>query len=143
MITKKHYVLTALMTIGLAGLGAQAYAAHSGGDVQLLDAAGQPLGAGSTAPYSPKQTCSSTQCHLSGSFPTFTGHDYESSWNTAAKTQHNSSGVKVAYEVPYPEHGASSGYHFQQGRNIDWDDTQRAVYKVGSYTSSPGMYGKY
>lgn len=132
MMNKKQYVLTALATVGLIGLGVQAYAAHTGGNVQLRDAAGLAIGAGSTAPYSPKKTCGAAGCH-----------DYESAWDTAVKTQVNSSGAKVTYEVPYPQHGVSSGYHFQQGRNIDWDDAQRAVYKVANFTSSPGMYGKY
>ena len=45
--------------------------------------------------------------------------------------------------IPYPKHGVSAGYHFQQGRNISWSDPQRSFYSLPGFTSSPGMFGKY
>lgn len=142
---KKLYILAALATAGVVGLASQSFAAHPaqdavtcptcppGGNVQLKDAAGVAIAALSATPYSPKQTCGTAACH-----------DYESAWTTATKTQFNRLGNLVSYDVPYPEHGVSAGYHFQQGRNMDWDEsTMRDAYGLPKFTSSAGMYGKY
>ena len=143
MIKRKtmYFLATAAMA-GVVGLAVPTFAAHPvqdgacptcppGGNIDLLDAGGVSV-AGTANPYSPKQSCGTAACH-----------DYESAWTTATKTQFNRLGDKVSYDVPYPEHGVSAGYHFQQGRNIDWDDTQRAAYGLPEFTSSAGMYGKY
>lgn len=157
-------------TIGLLSFGSQAYGAHSGGDVSLRDVDGLAIDAsgGSTAPYSPKQTCARL-CHpdAASADPAevafanspycadplhaadcaagvdYTGHDYESDFALAAKTQINRNGDVRSYNVPYPQHGVSSGYHFQQGRNMPWIQDQRDYYHQAEFTSSSGMYGKY
>ncbi len=126
---KTMYFLAAAATAGVVGLASQVAARTTSGDVTLLDVNGNPV-AGTTNPYSPKATCGGC-------------HDYGSTWTTATKTQYNRAGAKVSYDVPYPQHGVSAGYHFQQGRNVDWDDTQRSAYGLPPFTSSPGMYGKY
>lgn len=127
---KMMYFLANAAIAAVVGFATQSFAAHSDGDVPLLDASGNPVAAG--VPYSPKQTCGATGCH-----------DYESAWTTATKTQFNRLGAKVSYDTPYPQHGVSAGYHFQQGRNIDWDDTQKTAYGQYDFTSSAGMFGKY
>ena len=56
---KLWLLLVAMVAVGLMGL--PAYAAHPGGTVVLKDAAGNEIAAGSSTPYSPKQTCG--VCH--------------------------------------------------------------------------------
>lgn len=152
---KTMYFLAAAATAGVVGLAAQSFAAHPvqdaacptcppGGNIDLIGDDGSVIknNLPSSVPYSPKQTCGATGCH---------DVDYENSWTTATKTQWNRDHVDqfgnpasvISYDVPYPEHGVSAGYHFQQGRNIDWDETQRSAYGLPEFTSSAGMYGKY
>ena len=119
------YFMIALMAIGLIGYASPGYGAHTGGDVPLLNADGAAV-SGST-PYSPKQTCG--VCH-----------NYES--DTAVAIKDHGTGLPT-YEVPYPKHGVTAGYHFQQGRNLDWGDAQREFFHQANFTSSGGMYGKY
>lgn len=158
MKRKRLYMLGAFTAAGLLALGSQAYAGDHPANVTLLDANGVDV-ATSGLPYSPKVTCSTGTpakfCH--GGIASGVGSDnayatgadagreyvYEGSWITATKTQFNRDGVKYSYDVPFPLHGVTAGYHFQQGRNIPWDDTQRAFYHVPEYTSSAGMYGKF
>ena len=106
-----------------------AFASHPGGNVDMLDANGESVMV-SGKPYSPKMTCG--KCH-----------NYESHIDHAIKTQVRRSGEEVSYSVPFPLHGVTAGYHFQQGRNLYWNQTARDYYKLASFTSSPGMYGKY
>lgn len=113
----------------------------------LKDADGNNIAAGSSTPYSPKQTCGN--CHIAGQ-PydkwtvlwktlglTGTGR-YEMDIDRVTKSHGG-----AEYDVPYPKHGISAGYHFQQGKNVAWGDTQRNFYGLPAFTSSPGMYGKY
>ncbi|MBZ0155393.1 MAG: hypothetical protein K8I29_04155 [Alphaproteobacteria bacterium] len=55
--------------------------------------------------------------------------------------------IPLPQSDPYPQHGVSAGYHFQQGRNVSWNsnnaNAQRSFYKVQNFTSSTGMYGKF
>jgi hypothetical protein len=122
-----------LAGLGTAWLLASPAAAidHPGGDVELKDADGNTIVVGSPAkPYSPKKTCGSC-------------HDYESSPSTVTKQQTVGGVANPPYGVKVATHGASSGFHFQQGMNVPWGDAQRSFYKVPSFTSSPGMVGKY
>lgn len=108
-------------------------------DVPLYDADGNSVQGGTNTPYSPKRTCG--LCH-----------PYETSNILYANKDHGpdsysypgeNSGGMSGYNVLYPEHGISAGFHFQQGRSTPWGDIQRDYYKLASFTSSPGMYGKY
>jgi hypothetical protein len=99
-------------------------------DIALVDADGNPVVAGSATPYSPKQTCG--RCHV-----------YESDPVAVTKQQTVAGTANPSYDVRVPSHGASAGFHFQQGMNVAWGDAQRSFYKVPSFTSSPGMVGKY
>lgn len=132
-ITKLCFIMIAALAIGLVGLGTQAFAAHSGGNVTLLDKSGTPVtvkGGANFKPYSPKATCGGC-------------HDYGSSFAMATK-KHASNGVPGdAYDVPYPTHGVTAGYHFQQGRNESWNDDSRHYYHLPDFTSGSGMWGKY
>jgi hypothetical protein len=104
-------------------------AAHPGGDVPLRSASGAVISAGSNVPMSPKQTCGG--CHA-----------YEGDPGVAVKQQTVQGTAGTPYSVPYAQHGVSAGFHFQQGMNVPWGDTQRAFYGQPTFTSSPGMYGK-
>lgn len=132
MNTKMKRFLTLMTAVGLAGAAATtANALHPFGiNVDLRDANGALVSV-TGLPYSPKQTCL-TACH-----------NYESHWTTATKTHLNRNGTAQSYDVPYPQHGVSAGYHFQQGKNVPWNATQQDFYHVPEFTSSPGMYGKY
>ena len=114
--------------------------------VDLRDANGNFVSATGN-PYSPKWTCNVVGCH--SGFARDYGLEsadfiYESDLALARKD--HGPGTPV-YEVPYPLHGVSAGFHFQQGRNISWnsdnDNAQRRYYGLPDFTSSPGMYGKY
>jgi hypothetical protein len=128
-VNKLWLLLLAMVAVGLMGL--PAYAAHPGGTVVLKDAAGNDIAAGSSTPYSPKQTCG--VCHT-----------YEA--NIVDITKDHGPGTP-AYTVKAPLNGVTAGYHFQQGRNISWNsgnnNAQRAYYGLAKFTSSPGMWGKY
>ena len=122
--------IAVLAVLGLViGFASPGYAAphYSVGDVTLMSAPGVTV-VGST-PYSPKATCGTAACH-----------NYES--NIALATKNNGTG-QPSYQVPYPQHGVTAGYHFQQGRNLDWDNAQREHFHQADFTSSGGMYGKY
>lgn len=137
---KKGSILS-LYVIAFAAImliGTHAFAAHptvdGGGNpisVVLKNASGGTIAPGTTTPYSPKQTCG--VCH-----------NYESDPMTTVTKQQTVSGTaNAAYNVPVPEHGVTAGYHFQQGMNLPWGNTQRSYYGLPSFTSSPGMYGKF
>jgi len=111
----------------LIGNAPPVYAAPHTSDITLMSAAGTTVSNG--VPYSPKQTCGTAACH-----------NYESS--VALATKNNGSG-QPTYQVPYPQHGVTAGYHFQQGRNLSWDNAQREYFHQADFTSSGGMYGKY
>jgi hypothetical protein len=115
--------------IALATVSSATVAAHPAGDVQLKSATGAVITAGSNVPYSPKKTCG-------------TCHSYESAAMTVQKQQTVQGVVGTPYDVSVPQHGVSSGYHFQQGFNVAWGDTQKSYYGVLGLTSSPGMFGK-
>lgn len=145
--TRLSLFLIVLVAIGLIGYVSVGYAAHP--DVTLKDGSGTSV-AGTTNPYSPKQTCAG--CHfydLSGNkaFVTTQTSDFSDYEKTVAyATKDHGAGspsYSSPYSVPYPLHGVSAGYHFQQGRNMNWGDTQRTFYGQASFTSSGGMYGKY
>ncbi len=123
------FFMIALAAIGLIGNASLGSAAHTGGPVTLKDAAGVGIAVGSATPYSPKQTCGTSSCH-----------NYES--DVALATKNHGTGLPT-YQVPYPQHGVTAGYHFQQGRNLDWGDNQRGHFHQADFTSSGGMYGKY
>lgn len=140
MSTKKMSIFMAVLSAVML-VGGAAFAAHTGGQVVLMDAAGNFISGGTTSAYSPKTTCGTTGCHaqyilnrgLSG-----LSNIYEGSPAVATKTQSGAS-----YDVSYPQHGVTAGYHFQQGRNVPWGSTQKSYYGLPAFTSSPGMYGKY
>ena len=147
---KRRIMLSMAATLFAGGvlLTSQAYAAYSQPNfvhplVYLLDANGNYLNASSTAPYSPKQTCIVGGCHGPLAAVHGVGNIYETNWELAAKTQWSRDGVEISYEVPYPANGISAGYHFQQGRNVEWGAVQQDFYHVPEFTSSSGMYGKY
>jgi hypothetical protein len=128
---RKRRILSLLMTVlaavGLTGYATLGYGAHSNGPVILKDVNGADIAPGSSTPYSPKKTCG--VCH-----------NYESDFTVATKDHGPGT---TQYQVPYPQHGVTAGYHFQQGRNLDWSDSRRHFYHVPDFTSSGGMYGKY
>jgi len=156
MNKRAKYFLTTASALGMVLLGTQAFAAHPdenvcvphwdgvsadvcgpvGGNVPLLDHSGNPVTGGSKAAYSPKKTCGGC-------------HNYESDWATATKEQSMSitgtsmDAYSASYQVPYPQHGVTAGFHFQQGMNHDWTATQKHFYHVPDFTSSGAMYGKY
>ena len=113
----------------LAVVSGPAHADHGGGAVILKSANGTAILAGSNVPYSPKATCGG--CHV-----------YESDATLVQKQQTVGSFVGAPYLVPVPTHGITTGFHFQQGLNVAWGDTQRSFYGQSGITSSPGMYGK-
>lgn len=119
--------MSTLVAIGLIGYASLGFGAPHTANIPLKDADGNTLAVGATTPYSPKQTCG--VCH-----------NYES--DTAFATKNNGTGLPT-YQVPYPQHGVTAGYHFQQGRNLNWGDAQREAYHQAEFTSSGGMYGKY
>jgi hypothetical protein len=119
------FLIVLLLVAGFAGYASYADAAHSAGSVTLKDADGNTVSG--TTPYSSKQTCG--VCH-----------NYESDIDVAVK---NHGTGKPTYEVPYPKHGVTAGYHFQQGRNNTWGDAQRDFYHQADFTSAGGMWGKY
>jgi len=84
----------------LALLASPGVAAHP--DVDLKGYDGADLAVGSTAPYSPKETCGAC-------------HDYAT---------------------------ITAGYHFQQGFDELYPDTERLAGEK-PFLKSPGMYGKW
>jgi len=139
-ISKLWLLPIALLAIGLViGYALPGYAAHTGGTVQLKDATGAVISAGSSTPYSPKQTCAVAGCHTTYGASGGTAI-YENT--TAYATKDHGTG-QPTYQAPYPQHGVTAGYHFQQGRNLDWGDAQREFFHQADFTSSGGMVGKY
>ncbi|MFZ5997489.1 MAG: hypothetical protein ACOYW7_08380 [Nitrospirota bacterium] len=141
-ITKLLIVAIAVVAIGLIGLSAEI-----AGAATLKDADGNGIQPGTSTPYSPKQTCGN--CHVAG-------RPYDKwtvLWDTMNLTGTGRYEMDVelvtkshsgeTYQVPAPKHGISAGYHFQQGRNVAWGNTQRNFYSLPGFTSSPGMYGKF
>ncbi len=126
-----------LLMAGLVIVEVQAYPIA---DMVLRDANGVPIVPGSNTPYSPKQTCGSVACHIDmvRSFGLTSGTVYESEPASAVKDHGPGT---TPYQVPYPMHGVSAGYHFQTGRNASWSQTQRDYYQVPDFTSSPSLYG--
>lgn len=126
---KKLPLLAALLTVAAAlAVVSVVQAAHPGGPVTLKDKDGNAIVTGTNTPYSPKQTCAAS-CH-----------NYES--DVALATKDHGPGT-TPYQAPYPQHGVTAGYHFQQGRNLTWGDVQREFYHLAEFTSSGGMAGKY
>jgi hypothetical protein len=133
----------AMIVIALViGYTRSGYATPHTENIPLRDASGAIITAGSSIPYSPKKTCAIADCHDNASlYGSSTGTAlYENT--TAYATKNNGTG-QPTYQVPYPQHGVTAGYHFQQGRNNDWGDVQRANFNQANFTSSGGMYGKY
>jgi hypothetical protein len=133
----------AMIVIGLViGYTQSGYAAPHTANIPLRDVSGNLLSVGSSTPYSPKATCATAICHDNASlYGSSTGTAlYENT--TAYATKNNGTG-QPTYQVPYPKHGVTAGYHFQQGRNNDWGDVQRTNFNQANFTSSGGMYGKY
>jgi hypothetical protein len=142
-ISKLWLFPIAMMVIVLAiGYAPPGYAAPHTENIPLKDANGNNLAVGNTVPYSPKKTCATTDCHTNVAlYGASTGTAlYENT--TAYATKNNGTG-QPTYQVPYPKHGVTAGYHFQQGRNLDWGDAQRENFHQADFTSSGGMYGKY
>lgn len=137
-------MLAGAVALLISAVFAPSVYAHS--DVTLLDVENNPV-AGTTKAYSPKRTCGTTSCHIDGLGSRgygITNNIYEDSAAFAIKDHGaGSPSYGNAYQVPYPQHGVSAGYHFQQGRNIAWSDPQRSFYSLPGFTSSPGMLGKY
>jgi hypothetical protein len=126
----KHWRIVSRVLIACAIAGPVVASAHPF-DVPLKDQDGNVIVVGApAAPYSPKKTCG--ECHT-----------YESAPVSVTKQQTVGGTANAAYDVKVASHGASAGYHFQQGMNVAWGQVQRDFYKVPSFTSSPGMVGKY
>ena len=140
--------MIALIAIGLIGYASLGFGAHPAnypnpylenpalagtpiGPIVLKGANGVAVALNSTTPYSPKQTCG--VCH-----------EYEGTITNITKDHGPGT---AAYTVKAPLSGVTAGYHFQQGRNVQWtsdnNNAQRAFYGVPKFTSSPGMVGKY
>jgi hypothetical protein len=107
-------------------------AVHTGGDVTLKDANGNPVT--SSTPYSPKATCG--VCHNYGSGDKFSTH-------VQGVLESDNKVYWQAYQTKSFEHGVSVGRHSNEGRNEDYSNAQRASYGDPFFTSSPGMFGKY
>ena len=137
----RRFILCLALAVGMGVLqGAALCAVHP--DVRLKAADGSDVTDG--VPYSPKQTCGLTSCHASIAQAYGIGNIYEGNVTANATKEHYYSGLhSYTDKVPYPVHGVTAGYHFQQGRNLDWGDVQREFYGLPSFTSSGGMYGKY
>lgn len=108
-------------------------AAHTGGDVTLKDASGNPITNGTT-PYSPKATCGG--CHNYGSGTAYSTH-VEGVLDA---------GNNLSWQVDQVKSfasGVSTSYHMNQGRNEDYSNVSRKTYNDPFFTSSPGMFGKY
>lgn len=125
---KRVILVIVLGAVGLLGLPGIANAHPF--NIYLRDADGNPIAAGSNTPYSPKRTC--TPCH-----------GYENDPIAVTKQQTVGGTAGAPYTVLAPSHGATAGFHFQQGLNLPWGDTQRSFYGLPAFTSSPGMVGKF
>ncbi len=123
---------------------AAVHASHTGGDITLRDINGISV-ANSTKAYSPRRTCGVTDCHAAvADRYGLMNNIYEDTIAFSIKDHGlGSPSYGNPYQVPYALHGVSAGYHFQQGRNITWNDSQRTFYGLPAFTSSPGMFGKY
>jgi len=110
-----------------------ALAAHTGGNVPLKDANGDPITDGAT-PYSPKATCG--VCHNYGSGDKFSTH-------VQGVLESDNKVYWQAYQTKSYEHGVSVGRHSNQGRNESYNNAFRAAVGDPFFTSSPGMFGKY
>jgi hypothetical protein len=152
MSKNKLWLLIAIVAIGLIGYAWIAYAAHP--SVTVKDAAGNAVQGGTNTPYSPKQTCGGchyANCDTSSSHPqkwcqnTQSSNfiDYENTAANITKQQTVGGTANPSYTVKVASHGVTAGYHFQQGMNVPWGQTQRDFYGLPPFTSSPGMVGKY
>src|SRR5208283_5820418 len=112
-------------------------------EVILRDANGVPV-EGTQNAYSPRRTCGlNGSCHGDTvAYDYNINNIYEDQLGYAL--QDNGPGTP-AYNLPYPMHGVSAGFHSQMGRNISWNsnnnDAQRHFYQLPDFTSSPGSYG--
>ncbi len=144
-ISLQVYIAVFSAILFFAG-SAVAMAAHSGGDVPLLQANGSPVT--SATPYSPKATCARA-CHISsGDIIDFAGHDYGSGdkYSTHVQGVLASSDSSVTWEASQTKsfaHGVSVGKHMNQGRNETYTNAYRAQFGDLFFTSTAGMYGKY
>ncbi len=126
-----------------AALSPHAHALHP--DVLLRDPDGNSV-AGTNKAYSPKRTCGTTACHDQDFALKYgiTNNIYEDTRAIAVKdhgTGYPSYGN--AYKVPYPMHGVSAGYHFQQGRDATWRDSRKSLHALPGFSGPSGMQGKY
>ncbi len=139
----RRCIFVLLLIAGLWLTVTESFSAHPF-NVVLKDSNGNTILPGTNIPYSPKTTCGTGQCHDTIALRYGINNIYEHGVLSVQK-DHGSGSPSYGnpYEVLYPEHGVSAGFHFQQGRSSPWDDTQRSYYGLASFTSSPGMYGKY
>ncbi len=125
------YTAVLSVMVLLAGYTAS-MADHTGGDVVLVDGAGNPVA--DNTPYSPRQTCG--VCHDYGSGEKFSTH-------VQGVLESDNKVYWQSYQVKSYAHGVSVGRHSNQGRNEDYSNAQRSAYGDPFFTSSPGMFGKY
>ena len=163
-MNKRHafYVNMALLAALVLFGAPRAAVAHI--DVSLKAASGP---AGGTTPYSTKMTCGG--CHFNCATGAY--DDNRASWCQAQADQkdcsvpgncpdyaslatslssHNQGFPNTSGKVDFtttttksPQHGASVGYHGQQGRNEDTTSAQRSIWSAPAFISSPGMFGRY
>lgn len=142
---KKKLILSIALCLPILSFSTtQSKAAHPD-DVILRDGNNAPV-SGTTNPYSPKNSCGLTSCHDTYVLlnAPYLQNIYESNFALATKTHVNKNGETISYDVPYPQHGISSSYHVQMGRNDSWGDVQRQYYNgLEEFTSSSGHYGRY
>ncbi len=147
-MNKRHVFYVGIVLLAAMALIGAPLTAMAHPPVSLLDANGGPVAAGSTTPYSPKQTCSLAACH-SNPDPLISGptHSYGGGTKMSVHTQGViASDDKIywqSYDVKSFDHGASVGRHSNQGRNEDYSNTFRTNYGLPFFTSSPGMFGKF
>ncbi len=71
MRTKRRFIGSLVWTAFIALVGmlllflGTSRAAHTGGNVTLMDGGGNPILSGSNTPYSPNKTCGLSACHAS------------------------------------------------------------------------------
>ncbi|MCX7793177.1 MAG: hypothetical protein N2257_02040 [Thermodesulfovibrionales bacterium] len=120
------WLISLIVLSGTIFGASEGMAAHP--DVALRDADGNLIQPGSNIPYSPKQTCGTSQCHDTIASRYGLNNIYEHGVLYAQK-DHGSGSPSYTnpYSVLYPEHGITSGFHFQQGRDVPWGDTENIL----------------
>ena len=132
-MTRLRIPITVIAVTVFLMFSSLALAAHTGGNVTLKDANGDPITNGTT-PYSPKSTCG--VCHNYGSGDKFSTH-------VQGVLESDNKVYWQAYQTKSFEHGVSTGRHSNQGRNEDYNNAFRTAVGDPFFTSSPGMFGKY